>query len=186
MRTQMIGLGVLLLAVQACSGDPEATDEEAAPGDTTTATLDCASLIPASVTDALGWPASDREAHAGRCLVRTERGEVTVGTRAVPASADERAAAVQVELETECERLRADGSQFVGEPDWFTDGQEGCLTQVDPQTGTGVAELIVVNEAEEVVQIRIASSRRLEEDAVDSALQEMARASADLCEASCA
>lgn len=186
MRTQILGLGVLLLALQACSDDPAAKDDSVAPDGTSAATLDCVSLIPATAIDALGWPAAEPEEHGGRCLVRSERGEVTVGTRAVPAPAEERATAVQEELEAQCDRLRADGSHFVDQPGWLAEGQQGCLTQVDPETGTGVAELVFLNDAEEVVQVRIASSRRLAEDAVDAALEEMATASADLCDASCA
>lgn len=137
MRTQILGLGALLLALQACSDDPAANDGKPTIDGSAAASLDCASLIPAAAIDALGWPAVEPEEHAGRCLVRSARGEVTVGTRAVPASADERADAVQAELETQCERLRADGRQFVGEPEWLAEGHQGCLTQVDPRTGTG-------------------------------------------------
>ncbi|NYJ02535.1 hypothetical protein HNR19_003233 [Nocardioides thalensis] len=180
MRTQILGLGALLLALQACSDDPAANDGKPTIDGSAAASLDCASLIPAAAIDALGWPAVEPEEHAGRCLVRSARGEVTVGTRAVPASADERADAVQAELETQCERLRADGRQFVGEPEWLAEGHQGCLTQVDPRTGTGVAELVFLNDIDEVVQVRIASSRRLDEDRVTDALEQIASASAGL------
>lgn len=184
MRTHLLGLGVVLLSLQACSGDPEATGDPVTPGEPTRA-LDCARLVPAEAVDALGWPAAQPAEHAGRCLLRTRGGEVTVGTRAVPAADGVRADAVQQELAAQCDRLRTEGAQFVGEPEWFAEGQQGCLTQVDARSGTGVAELVVLNAADEVVQIRVAASSRVEEEAVDAALEALARASADLCEARC-
>jgi hypothetical protein len=186
MRAQMIGLGVILLAaVQGCSSGPTATDEEVEPGEPA-GEVDCSALITPTAVDALGWPASEPVEHAGRCLLRTDRGEVTVGTRPVPADDQERADAVQEEFEAQCDRLRADGPHFVGAPAWLPEGEEGCLTQVDPQTGTGVAELIVLNREGEVVQIRVAAATRAGEDAVDTALEELALATADLCDAECA
>lgn len=180
----MIGLGVILLAVQACSGGPEPADDPLDPGPAAEQ-LDCPSLITPAATDALGWAAGEPEEHGGRCLLRSDDGEITVGTRAVVASGDERAGAVQEELEAQCERLRSDGSQFVGEPAWL-DGAAGCFTQVDPDTGTGVAELILVNDRDEVVQIRVAAPSRVAEAEVEAAVQEMAGAAADLCQAACA
>lgn len=185
MRAQMIGLGVMLLAVQACSGGPTASDADVTPGGAPT-TLACGSLITTEAVDALHWPSADPTERAGRCQLVTGRGQVTVGTRAVVAGSQERADAVQEEFESQCERLRSEGPHFVGKPDWLADGTSGCLTQVDPQTRTGVAELILVNQRDEVVQIRIAAFRPSSERAVDAAMQELAGAAADLCEASCA
>lgn len=185
MRAQMIGLGVMLLAVQACSDGPTASDAEVTRGGDT-ARLDCASLITPEATDPLGWPADGPEEHAGRCQLTTERGQVTVGTRAVAAGSQERANAVRQEFEAQCDRLRADGPDFVGEPAWIADGTSGCLTQVDPQTRTGVAELILLNREDEVVQIRISAARPVPVSRVGEAFRRLAAGSLDLCEASCA
>ncbi|HWJ80654.1 MAG TPA: hypothetical protein VNS55_00350 [Nocardioides sp.] len=186
MRAQILGLGVVLLAVQGCSGGPTAGDTPVTP-DGQAERLDCAALITTTATDALGWPATPATEHAGRCQVDTDRGEVTVGTRAVvPDEGQERSDAVQEELEAQCDRLRADGPHFVGEPDWLADGTSGCLTQLDPRTGTGVAELVLRNRRDEVVQIRVPAFRPVAEEKVDAAMRELAGAALDLCEAACA
>ncbi|GAA3805526.1 hypothetical protein [Nocardioides panacisoli] len=185
MRAQILGLGVVLLAVQACSEGPRASGSDASPDGSADTGLDCGSLITTEAVDALGWPVAEPEEHAGRCQLITSRGQVTVGTRAVPASS-ERADAVQQELETQCDRLRADGPHFVGRPDWLADDTDGCLAQVDPQTRTGVAELLFLNRRDEVVQIRIASAHPVAVGRVGEAFRRLAGSALDLCDASCA
>jgi hypothetical protein len=151
-------------------------EDAGAPSAETSGGLDCGTLVPEAALTALGWgPGGPATEHVGRCERRVEGvGAVTVGTRAL--TGDPAAT-----LTEECDALRAGGG-YVAAPVPFLDParEQSCLSGLADDTGTGVAELYYVNDADEVVQIRIEALDRVEADSLRAGLQELATSTAAL------
>lgn len=161
-----------------CGDDPVAAERpslSASGGDS----LDCVALLPDTAFAAFGWEAAaSAEEHAGRCERRVSgAGAATVATRAVTSSGDD---AVRRELDATCDGLREEGG-YVDQPvGWLRPARpESCATGL-AQTRTGVAELYFINDADELVQIRVEALSPLAPESLEAGMTELAEASADL------
>lgn len=167
-----LSLAGCVLALSACSGEQAESDPvTTATTGTVESTLDCTALISDDVVTALGWAVGDGAAEdAGRCLRRVdESGAITVSTRA---QTDGDAAAT---LQAECERLRATGAYVAQPVDWLEPTRDqSCASGLD--VSTGVAELLFVNDTDEVVQVRVEALQAVTPEQLEAAMGAVAAA----------
>ena len=139
----------------------------------------CRGLLPDGVLTALGWAAGAAATdEAGRCERRVEgSGAVTVTTRAATGGGDDPA---REALDEQCEQLRSAGG-YVDQPvAWLSPGSEASCATGLADTGTGVAELYVVNAVDELVQVRVEALAPVRPQQLQQAMSEVAAAAADL------
>lgn len=142
------GLLVSLLAISACSGDPAegtliSTSRELTPAD-------CAAVIPDAVVESFGWGAADfATVDLGSCRREAMRSpsSITVGTRVVPAPADEKAEAVQDAYDNLCVLLP---------PADLDSDATACGGVLDPGEEMGTVDLFLLTSDGELVEITVA------------------------------
>lgn len=137
----------------------------------------CLEVIPDSVFATLGWPSeSTAVEHAGRCQRTSEDGTATVGAVPVVAPGDESSAAAEREYDERCARLtRRRGPAPYLDPAWLPAGTTACARLL-PRSSRGVAEMFLLTDDDEVVQIRLATPRGVGDAAVRLGLTELAAA----------
>ena len=145
----------LLLALTACSGD-DSTDRA---GSDTTTDADCASRIPDSAFETLGWsPPRAAEATVRGCHREAEQGYVEVRER--------------TGYDRLCKTLDRSGGVAPGVPaDWL--GTDVVACAVEPVGEVGQTKVVVQREGDEVTQVTIAVLTSTSQAQVRAAVAEL-------------
>jgi hypothetical protein len=183
MKFLFAGVAGLAVVVAATTGVVLALDDdESADGSHVTAEslspTRCADLIPDTAMAALGWDgAAEAVEHAGRCERRgSQSGQITVGTRPLGASGDDRSQALADEYRAKCSAL---GGAATAErsPAWLSTDNRACAEL--PSRGVGVAQMFVLLD-DDLVQIRIASLKPIEDTGLQDSMNALVEAAADV------
>jgi hypothetical protein len=136
----------------------------------------CAEIIPDKATAALGWDdAAEAVEHIGRCERReSQSGRITVGTRALGVSGDDRPKALADEYDAKCGALGG-AARAEQSPAWLTTHNDACAEL--PKRGIGVVEMFVLLD-DDLVQIRIESMKPIKRTGLHDSLNALAEAAA--------
>jgi len=139
---------------------------------------DCVELIPDPVFETLGWQLGGvATENAGRCERYGDDGSTTVGDLAVVASSGEdRAEAAERVYDERCSELFGGGSTPDLDVEWLPDGATACARLLPEGQEQGLAEVVLLTDADEVVQIRLVAIHATAEDAVQDAFAQLVAA----------
>jgi hypothetical protein len=118
--------------------------------------LDCMDVIPDSAFETLGWVGGAAREHAGRCEKLGDDGILTVGDLPVIASRAERPKAAEKLYDERCSTLfDVPGATPDLDADWLPEGATACVRLLPSGKDAGIAELFLLTDGDEVVQIRM-------------------------------
>lgn len=163
------GLVLAIVALAGCGESPRRVTVQEPPGLTP---RDCTRVIPDDALAAFGWDSvAPATVEIGRCQrLAGGAGNVTVGTRAVPAPSEERPQAVRRAFDERC-AARPD----IERVDWLDIPGPACARLL-PNEHRGLAELFLLTSDGELVQIRVAVLEPIGEKSLRSGLNGLARA----------
>jgi hypothetical protein len=165
----LVGAAVVVGLVLALGHEDAAQKASAAPAELTT--QDCLRVIPDSVSETLGWVSGAARVHAGRCEVH--------GDLPVISTDGERPEAAEKLYDERCSTLfDVAGATPDLATDWLPAGTTACARLLPAGAGAGTAELFLLTEGNEVVQIRLGVLTPTPEAKVKAGLAELVEAAA--------